>query len=149
MNCEICGGEIGDVAVLLPALKPDGSLNAMACLDCAMESSAYCVDHQRPHVGFFDGGTACIICIEEMVRAEEDQAEAIFDRFRAGLLEEEFERLEEWADPVSSLIGCSAAVQVLRGVITKALRSGQGIEEVVVQVVASKSADLLLPPALF
>jgi len=59
MKCEKCGGD-SDTFVLLPAKKPDGSLNEIVCHDCALASPTYCKKHQMPHLGFFDDETTAL-----------------------------------------------------------------------------------------
>jgi len=73
----MCGGNC-QVINILPLRHPDGRLNTLACEGCAEKSGAYCLIHQRPHLGFEDGTTACKECIDEKVAAK---TEEIFDEF--------------------------------------------------------------------
>ncbi|MFH1978987.1 MAG: hypothetical protein ABII97_01190 [Patescibacteria group bacterium] len=147
MKCEKCGGD-SDTFALLPARKPDGSLNEIVCRNCALDSSAYCKKHQMPHLGFSDDETtACRICIEEAVAENRDRVEEIYSTIKDKLPLEEIDELDDWARLVSSITGNSIAVCVLRGVATKSLRLGIGIDNVVEKIIETKSVNLILPNA--
>lgn len=145
MKCEVCGNDIGEVVVPLPLKRADGSLNAMACLKCAEKSTAYCLKHKRPHLGFFDDTTACIYCIEEMVDENRDKADRIFSDLREKLLSEEFEKLLDWASTSSSVSGSSRNPCILRVIAAKAKRSNQTIEEVLKKIIETRSVEYILP----
>lgn len=146
MNCELCKKDIGDVIVSLPIKKPDGCLNTMACLECAEESSAYCKKHKRPHLGFADDDTtACMICIEEMIARERSKEAYIFNRLKEALPLEDLKYLLEWADLAASITGNSRLTCILRDIVTKALRRQVSIEEIVKQILQTKSVDVILP----
>jgi len=145
MKCEICGEDSAEVFAILAVKKPDGCLNTIACLECAKKSSAYCLKHQKPHLGFTDDDTtACPFCIEEMA-AEKEPAEAdIFRRFQKELSEKERRRLLNWAEDFASVTGNSKGICTLRAIATKALRERKSFEEIVERIIAEKSVDCIL-----
>jgi hypothetical protein len=71
--------------VILPKRKPDGCLDTLSCLECARKSGIYCLRHNRPHLGFEDGSTACVLCVEEAV--EEADTEEICKVLKDNLLD--------------------------------------------------------------
>ena len=150
MICQLCGKDIGDTIVLLSLKRTDGALSTLACLNCAESSSAYCRKHSRPHLGFMDdNSTACILCIEEIVAQKENEEVFIFDKILEAIPLEEKKRLLDWATAIASIKHEREATSVLRAVVTKALRQGKTIEEMVVQVVCQKSIESILPEWVF
>jgi hypothetical protein len=149
MKCGICGEDIGDIIVSLPIKTKDGRFNTLACLKCAEKSSAYCKKHQKPHLGFFDGTTACIDCIEEMIVENQEEYSDVLFKLKEVLPKEEFDRLVEWAIVVGEITGNSRLTCVLRAVVTKAKRSNQGIEEVIQKITEDKSVESILPSEVF
>jgi len=145
MKCEKCGGD-SNTFVLLPARKPDGSLNEIVCHDCALASFVYCEKHQMPHLGFADDETtACRACIEEAVAENKPRAEEIYRKLKMELLSEEIERLDDWAQDSVRFTGDSIAVCVLRVVVTKAFRLITDVDEVVKKIIENQSIGLILP----
>ena len=145
MKCELCGKD-PRVIVILPRRQANGKLDTLACEACAKKSGAYCKKHDRPHVGFMDGTTACIYCIEELVKANESKAVGIYSRLRDGLSSDQLEYLGDAAETSSEVMRCSASVAVLRFIASKALRTNQTIDEVIFQVTESGrySVDYIL-----
>ncbi|MBU1255461.1 hypothetical protein KKH35_01165 [Patescibacteria group bacterium] len=145
MKCENCG-EDSDLFVILSVKKPNGSLSEIVCHSCALLSPAYCKKHQMPHLGFADDeATACRLCIEEAVIQNKSMAEEIYSMLISGLLFDEIENLDDWAEDSSIVTGDSMSICVLRAVITRALRLNISIEEIVKRVIEAKSTDLILP----
>ncbi len=150
MNCEICGVKDVDLSILLPIKKEDGSLNTMACLKCAEESDAYCMDHERPHTGFSDSDeTACLACVEQAVFRNRFDAAGIFAKIRKSLNPDHLNRLQEWARVLSEAIDDTLEACVLRALTTKAVRLDIDIDEMVAQVAESHSIDQILPETVF
>jgi len=89
----------------------------------------------------------CRICIEEAIAEDRDRAEEIYSTIKDELSSEEVDKLDDWAQLVSSVTGNSIAVCVLRGVATKALRLGTGINDVFENIIEIKSVNLILPNA--
>ena len=145
MDCELCGDSEADSLIILSLRQPDGRLNTIACLKCARESPAYCNKHERPHVGFEDNTTACLMCIEEMVRKHRTEEMSIFHTLEQKLPRREFDLLLEWADVSSSISGDSAATCILRALATKARRTKKSIAEIVEEVTAEQSISSILP----
>jgi hypothetical protein len=145
MNCGVCGKDIGKVIMNLPLKKADGSLSTLVCLKCAQKSSLFCKKHQKPHIGFSDGTTACIYCIEEMVAKNQKKRDIISNELREKLPQEELERLMNWATKSSSKNGSNVNTCILRLIATKAKRNSQSIEEVLKNTIEAKSVKCLLP----
>lgn len=146
MNCEICEKDVGHVMVVLPIRQVDGKLNTLTCLECAQKSGAYCDKHHRPHMGFAgDDTTACALCIEEMVAAEEGRGKEIFLAVKNGLPVRELQTLLSWAD-YSKLVTdeLNYFKPCLRALATKACRTGQSIDEVLAGLLERRSVDLIL-----
>ena len=145
MSCELCGQDIGDTIVYLPLKKADGSLTTVACLKCAKSSPAFCKKHEKPHLGFVDHTTACIDCIEEIVAENRHQETHIFNTLVEKFPKEEYERILEWANILSSITHDSIKTCMLRAIATRAKRSNQSITEVLEEIVENKSVEHILP----
>lgn len=79
MHCEICGSD-AKLLLLLPLRQPDGKLETLVCERCAEKSPAYCSVHQHAHQGFFDGTTACLLCVEHVVAGHLAYGDQIYAR---------------------------------------------------------------------
>ena len=144
MRCELCGCD-PDIIVILPIKKQDGCLNTIACLKCSKKSGHYCEKHERPHLGFEgDDTSACVFCIEEMVSANFNLADRIFNRLNETVSALEMERLLEAAEIAGEITGQSTSVCVLRFIATKALRLKKTINEMIGLVVQGKNVDIIL-----
>jgi hypothetical protein len=146
-NCEICGGEMDDLIVILPIEQPDGCYDTFACLNCAEKSRVYCLTHERPHIGFEDGTTACLVCIEEKI--VEDGPRAIIDFFQgiedSPHKEEILQGLEKWSDLLSEEFGLdNQGENVARVIITAAVRHKKSTQEIITQV-SREGLDVILP----
>ncbi|MBU1876992.1 hypothetical protein KKA72_01425 [Patescibacteria group bacterium] len=148
MKCEICG-ETRDIVILLPIKTGGGRFDALACLKCAESSSTYCKIHKRPHLGFSDGTTACMNCIQEMVIENEQRYSDILTQLQEHLPNKEFNRLIEWAITVSQITEYCQLICVLRAIVTKAQRNNQSIKEVFQKIVEDKSVESILPLEIF
>jgi hypothetical protein len=144
MNCGLCKKDIGELVVVLPIKQPDGALIVLACYQCASNSNAYCRTHERPHLGFGDGSTACRLCIQASVRSNSSAAEDIYERILADLPAEEFEEIREAAEFCIAITGESIQISVLRFVTTVAYRRGWSIDMVVSHLLREESASVLL-----
>ena len=151
-SCD-CGIDESDVWVILPKKGADGSLITIVCLACAKNSSAYCKKHERPHSGFADDDTTvCISCVNEMVYKNKVEELAILDKLTKTLSAEsmdEFERLLSWAELSSKITGDTEATCVLRAIVAKALRLKTTIEEVIEQIIKTRSVESILPEYIF
>ncbi len=144
MKCELCKKPNPKLIVLLPLRQSNGNLDTMACEECAKKSIAYCKKHQRPHIGFIDGTTACPWCVEELVTANTDKAANIYRSLQVGLPPEQVDDLEELAELGAQVAGCSDSIAILRLVASKALRTNQKVEEVVRTVTSGDSLNYLI-----
>lgn len=122
MKCEICSKPDPEIIVILSAIRPDGCLNTLACLECAEKSNAYCVKHETPHLGFVDDSTACRMCVEETLIEKREEAEAIFRNLEQSLPTEEMDFLINKARIACTVTGDKVAEVILRFFITKAMR---------------------------
>ena len=148
MNCELCQRDRDGVVVVLPIRQKNGVLCTMACLECAESSSAYCTDHQKPHMGFKgDDSTACMLCINETVQNNLQLEDSIFQKLQGELPPDELERLLKWAEFSAGITGNTKPTCILRAIVTKALRVNQNIQEVIEHIIESKSASFILPIA--
>jgi hypothetical protein len=144
MRCVFCGTEEMDPIILVPIWQPDGSLTAFACLGCTKNEGLYCDKHERPHVGFEDETTACLLCIEEFVKREEHRAHQVAMEIRNSLDHDCKEELEEAAEVASALTNWDDDVAILRFVASRAQRSGVSINDVVKEVVLRRSTEPIL-----
>lgn len=145
MRCEICGCD-PKVIVILPIHRPDGCLDTLVCQDCAQKSGAYCLKHDRPHLGFEDGTTGCKLCIEEAVRK---QGEFLARRFRQVLgpliIQKEWLPLFYWAETVEVVTCESIDTCIGRAIITRAQRFRVSPEQVIQEVIEQGNPNILLP----
>ncbi len=144
MKCDICKKPNPELLIILPIHQADGRLDTIACEKCAKESKAYCKKHRRPHQGFIDGTTACLQCIEELVKVNKDDATSIRDRVREALPRDQVEDLNDAAEISAEVTGSSESIAVLRFIASKAMRSNQTIEEVINEITESHSVDYIL-----
>lgn len=144
LECNACGKD-ADEFVVLSVKREDGSLVSIVCVSCAENSPEYCKKHDRPHMGFMDGTTACLSCIEETITKKESQGFNVWGLFKEKLPAEELFQLLDWADFSALITGNSKERCVLRAVVTKALRNNQEIEEVIREVLEEKSISSILP----
>lgn len=141
MECEICGDTEARCHVLLPLRQENGSLITIACLDCAKKSSAYCLKHDVPHIGFIDGTTACIQCIEAEVEENRHRQTEIFKQLKEVLPSDQFAELLEHTEFMITLFGETISGQTVRALATKAVRTDQTIDDVLKEVIKSRSVD--------
>ena len=146
MKCENCGEEDCNEFVLLPGKVGDRNSTGIACIDCAENSSAYCKEHKKPHIGFFDGSTACLTCIEGAVEKKKSEGFNVWKILKEELPKEEILRLIEWAK-FSAFISRDIQKCMIRAVVTKALRSHKEIKDVIREILFKKSVSPILPPA--
>lgn len=143
-TCEICG-DPADVINLLPIKQPDGKLDTLACTSCAQESGVFCNIHQRPHLGFADGTTACKVCIDDQVEADTPEIASNFFReidespHKKKVLKE----LKEWSEALEAF-GLPYETNVTRAVVTVALRLKKTTEEIIKQV-CEEGPEVILP----
>ena len=145
MYCEICDEEKSSLIIILPIKQTDGKLNTLACLDCAEKSSAYCIKHKLPHLGYEDGTTACKLCIDELVNCELGAGAAVLRASLNKLPVREINRLSLWATDVARIINGDKESCILRAFATKALREKITIREVMVRVSYAQSVEGILP----
>ena len=95
-------------------------------------------------MGFMNGSTACILCIEEMVKTNQHNAKSIHDRILEALPDDQQEDLEE-ATEISALVtNSSESLAVLRFVVSLAMRSHKTIEDVLSEITQSGSVKSIL-----
>ena len=158
--CEMCSEDRNEMAIL-PIHQENGNLNTIACLDCAEQSGAYCVEHHTPHLGFFDGTSACRDCIEGIVQGNGEKIAGIFaasvaSSEKAGEIQA---AINEWLDDLYeathnvTLGDLQLAVlvdrtphslNISRAIITRAQRMHMTPEEVIDQV-CLEGPEVILP----
>lgn len=163
MKCEICGNDPKSI-VILPKRQENGSLITLSCEPCAIASGMYCEKHQRPHQGFMDETTACIPCIEEILKQDGEKiagsfAVAVAGSDKASEIQAAIrvwsERLESGLSNVSlielpgfiDLIRTKHPVRVARLVVTYSQRMHMTPDEAIKKVV-EEGPDIILPPSL-
>ncbi|XOA42996.1 MAG: hypothetical protein ACKKMO_00800 [Candidatus Nealsonbacteria bacterium] len=144
MSCEICGKDSEEI-VILPIKRQDGSLCTLACLECARKSPTYCKKHNRPHRGFKDGTSACIVCIEEMLVKIKSEKDKVWDSLKKELPVEELIRLLEWAEFSAFCTRDPEEVCILRAIITRALRFSKRTEEILQEIINTQSVSSVVP----
>jgi hypothetical protein len=144
MKCEVCQKNIGEVMVILPRHSGDGKLDTMACLSCSEKSDAYCKKHVRPHLGFTDGTTACIYCVNELTLTNKDKAEAIRERIYQVLSAHDLSDLKEAVEIAAHFGNCSRHLALLRFIASKAVRSHHTIGQVTDKIIEEHSPRSIL-----
>lgn len=139
-ECHICGRD-PDVLAVLPQAR--GNTAVLGCIDCAIQLGLYCTRHNSPHIGFEDGLSACLTCIEELSAKDEGVCEELLERLRDELPEDEREELDEWLDIVTLITGDSSARCFMRALAGKALRLGVPTEAIEERVRREKSTRLI------
>lgn len=142
MKCEICGEE-KDQLILLPIKKEDGSLDTLACYNCAIHTKEFCLHHDNPHIGFSDNTTVCLHCVEETLEFVAGKASVIFERLQLVLADEEWQELLAHIGPFSEASGISLELALLRLVVMKSLRVGLTIEEILELIEMEQSYEAL------
>lgn len=146
MCCEICGTEDREVFVVLPLHQPDGKLDTIVCLACAEKSRHYCLKHQRPHLGFADGTTACLVCIEERTIEEGEKiADALLSFIQNNPSLLGLSELYRWGEITSLLSNTPEKLCYARAVLTRALRLGKTPDEIIREVEGLGSVEMFLP----
>lgn len=160
MSCEMCG-KTPDSLVLLPKRQPDGKYDTFACESCARESGMYCLKHERPHLGFEDETTACVMCIEEALQTN---GERIAGMFAAAISQSEKKHeirqaIEEWLEEIEEMLPSVSladlpiaarfletpyALNIARAIVTYAQRKKITLEEVIKKV-AEEGPGVILP----
>jgi hypothetical protein len=148
MNCVFCGMKNMDVIVLVPVCQLDGSLSSLACLPCSIQKGLYCEKHDRPHIGFDDGTTACIFCIDNLVKREMYRAHELTSKICEVISNSEIVSLNQAAGISSEVTGDSKDFSVLRFVASRAQRSKLSIDEVISKIVEKESCQFILSDSL-
>lgn len=156
----MCGRD-PELIVLLPKRQPDGKLVTFACEDCSVKSGMYCKKHERPHIGFEDETTACMLCIEDIVRKNGERIAEIFAATISQLDKApEIQRdIRNWLNKTNSMLsGVSLAelplavrflktphaLNIARAVVTYSQRTKITPEEVIGRV-AKEGVGVILP----
>lgn len=138
MVCEFCGRE-PDTFILVPIRGKQGALEMIACMECAVSRGVYCTKHERIHLGFEDGTHACVLCIEEDVRANLHRSDAIAERLDLEFDEAVRGEVIEQCMRSLSLIGGTVGHALVRSIATLARRAGTSFEEMMEWVIEAKS----------
>lgn len=160
MKCEMCGRD-PDLIVLLPKKQPGGNLVTLACEGCSNKSGMYCQKHGQPHIGFEDETTACMRCIEDIVR---ENGERIAGILAAAVNQSdkalEIQRaIQNWLNRINSMLPSVSLAElpmvvrfletphvlnIARAVVTYSQRMKITPEEVIERV-AKEGAGVILP----
>lgn len=143
-DCEICRDST-QVVYLLPLKQPDGKLDTLACEKCAEKSGAFCITHQRPHLGFEDGTTACKVCIDEKV--ETDTPEIVEEFFQEIEESPHREKILQTVERQSEFLffpDSDLEISISRAIVTVAFRFDKTPEEIIEQV-CEEGPELIFP----
>ena len=145
MNCEKCEKD-ANLLVILPLHRPDGCLNTIACLECAKKSGVYCLKHKKPHLGFDDGTTVCIYCIEaEVEQHRVELTDLVNTEIFSQIDEGAIERYNAWLAELSVKGGEINKPAGIRAIVTLALR--RRVEpKAVIEAIKNEGLDIILPP---
>jgi len=135
-GCEICGKD-SEVIVLLPRARGNDKLTS--CVSCAIELGLYCEKHQRPHTGFEDSLSACLLCINEESKKREETGEGLLQTLRPLLREGELKGLDRWLEFTMEITGDSEGHCFVRAVVGKALRLNEPIKDVQIRIIRERS----------
>lgn len=145
MFCRYCHQEIEGYIVILPSttVDEDGCLDTLSCLPCAEKSGLFCLKHSRPHMGFEDGSSACVLCIEETGRALDKNY--VIRILQGALPSQNWMMLQSWANFSASFIADTAEACIVRAVVSAAYRSDKTIELIFEEIIAKQTAASILP----
>jgi len=145
MKCEICGKKDPKVIGVLPIQMKNGNLCTLACEECMKKSHTYCKEHDRIHIGFIDGTTACGECVNKLRQSFSlNQAQKIASTILGDVSVSDAERLRETAEISMTVTGWSLPIAIIHLVATRAVRSKQSVDEVVDNISNTESADSIL-----
>lgn len=147
MRCTFCGQGADEYALIHRA---DRNGSDMSCIPCAIEKGVYCERHHKPHIGV-DGrggkGTVCMECVDTFVGRNANTAVKVQGRLVRYLPSDQMLRMLRWATEMETAWDMQTANVLLRGVTMEAHRQRRSIEEIVDVMVATRSADIILPHA--
>lgn len=145
--CQVCKQETDTFNILPFGVKPENDREVwMACDNCTEQLGYFCSRHEKPHMGFEDGTTACKGCIDAQVDTEWQQiVSSFFDGVeRSPKRREIIEAVHEWALTVSFVTGEPANKPIARAVVAVCQRFGKPVEDVIVET-CERGAAVLLP----
>lgn len=143
MRCDVCGENVERLTILPIKNERTGTLETLACTSCARESSAFCANHNRAHLGYADRTTACLQCIDEMVELERENAFRIFESLRV-IAPKGFAEVRERIEDDVAMGGGDKEIFLMRLFATKALRSGKSFDDTLEQAYREKDISFLL-----
>jgi len=130
---------------ILPIQMKDGSLCTLACEECMKKSHTYCKEHDRIHIGFVDGTTACSECVNKLRQSFSlNQAQKIASTILGDVSVPDAEKLRETAELSMMITGWSLPIAILHLAVARAVRSKQSVDEVVDNISNTESADSIL-----
>ncbi len=145
MSCVICKGDKITIALPVYVEEEKQFYEANFCLGCARKSSSYCPTHSQPKVGWTGGATICLRCSEELAIGSFFKR-ATYSAMLKEAAPEDFKIFEEEATNRNLSEG-ARDVQIITYLSRAALASKISIEELVRQIVAAESLDILKKPA--
>lgn len=144
MNCAVCTKDASPLCLVPKLAGPsDWSGDQLVCRECAIKKGMYCAIHERPHIYYFELGTACIWCINETAQKMGHAADAVYQQIIQTLPAPEIERIKEWTADMPS----DEVTLVFRSVVQLSYIKKCSIEEVTQQIIQSQSAESLVPAA--
>jgi hypothetical protein len=143
MTCEICGADTSR-EIFLPIHQQNGNPNTIACLSCAESSSGYCKQHRAAHIGFYDGTTACVLCVEQVTNSHVEIASSLIERMKSALPTDEWNTVVEIAKMNGLITRSSVQTGLIRILATKALRHKKTVEQTLDDIMRTKRAYSVL-----
>ncbi len=143
MKCEICNDPNPKLTMMLPLHQPNGKQITAACEKCGINSKAYCPKHERVHQGYRDNTTACLGCVEDLVKKSYPEVQQMWTRL-ATLPPVLTDDLEDMIDTRVAISKSSKDEVLLKIFAAKALRMNLTIEEILKGVLESQSVEDLL-----
>lgn len=151
MQCDYCQNP--DVTLLLVPYGDDS--HTWSCQKCLQDHGLFCEKHDCVHTRFgafypipetAESQHACLQCIEDTVALHGLVANSVYSEIMGALDDDGKTALREYAEMVMMINGDRGLeTPVLRAVMTSAARRGLFYEQVVAEVVKTKSLDEIIP----
>lgn len=102
-----------------------------------------CGKHRQNLRKYDDGTKACVDCVSELVEINEPRGGRIIGEFKEKLPEGQLKLLWDLISSISTTVDVSRSEAVLYFLATKALRTGQTIDEVINTILKDGSIAIL------
>lgn len=145
MKCEKCSTDANPIYLLPLKDEASGRLDSFYCRHCALESGAFCTKHEKIHLGYADGTTACEICIAELASTHLAQRYEIWCGVMEALHPNDAEEVREMASINIACTGLDGAYTRLVWFIAgKSTRSGRDFDTTLQDILRQGTAECIL-----